>query len=146
MISLQEWCDFAYFEKIYRPMIFQWYYRIFENYLLFIEIIWDYDRLRYGIKKCIGVRMIYLQLLFDICTVEWRNIAVQYNMIFHTTLHWLTQNMNQTPISQNTFNISPSRASYGVSNVWIWRKFDRAIAAPHCICFQNSIVFRWGRI
>ena len=39
-------------------------------------------------------------------TVQCRYNAVQYNMIFHTPLHWLMQNINQTLNSQKILHIS----------------------------------------
>ena len=41
--------------------------------------------------------------------------------------------MNQILESQQTPHTSPLRASYGVSIVRIWDKFDRVITALHCI-------------
>ena len=55
-------------------------------------------------------------------TVECHYNAVQYNMVFHSPLHWPTQNINQTLDSQKTLHSSPSRASYGVSIVNILEK------------------------
>ena len=42
-------------------------------------------------------------------TVESRYYAVHYNTIFHTTLRWLKQNINQIVKSQTTPHISPVR-------------------------------------
>ena len=39
-------------------------------------------------------------------TVECRYSAVQYNMIFHTPLHWLTQNINPNLDSQKTLHVT----------------------------------------
>ena len=75
----------------------------------------------------------WLNISLQCYTVECRYNAIQYNMIFHTPLHWLTQNINQALHSQKTLHISPSWASYGVSIVMIWEKIDRIITAPHCI-------------
>ena len=57
--------------------------------------------------------------------ITWSNLSWYY--------HWYhKQNLNQTLISQPTSNMSPSRASYGVSIVRIWVKIDCIITAPHC--------------
>ena len=39
--------------------------------------------------------------------------------------------MNQGLHSQKTPNIKPSRASYGMPFVTLWRKTDRSIEIPH---------------
>ena len=52
-------------------------------------------------------------------TVRCHYNAVSCNMIFHTSLHWLTQNINQRLDSQKTLH-SSSSLSYGVSIVKIW--------------------------
>ena len=62
-----------------------------------------------------------------------RNDSAQFNIIFRTPLHWLTQNMNCSLDSQKTLHISPSRVSYGVSFVRNLHEIDRVITAPYCI-------------
>ena len=42
------------------------------------------------------------------------------------------QEVNQISLSQQTPNILPSQASYGVSIVRIEEKFDRVVMAPRC--------------
>ena len=64
--------------------------------------------------------------------VKCRYKAVRYNMIFHTPLHWLMQNINLTSDSQQTLHSLPSRASYGVSVVSNLKKIDSVIMALHC--------------
>ena len=49
-----------------------------------------------------------------LCAVKCRYNAVQYNMILHTVLKWLRQNVNQDLYSQHTSHISPSPASFWV--------------------------------
>ena len=44
----------------------------------------------------------------------------------------IRQKINQILESQQTSDISPSRASYGMSVVGIWEKIDRVITAPRC--------------
>ena len=56
-------------------------------------------------------------------TAGCRYNAAQYNMIFHTALQWLKQNMNHSLNSQQTPHSSPLRASYGVSIVGIFEKY-----------------------
>ena len=73
-------------------------------------------------------------------TVMCRYNAVQYNVKFHTPLHWITQNINQSLDSQKTLHVSPSCASYGVSIVKIWEKIDRVTTAPQCMNKHD----RWG--
>ena len=84
--------------------------------------------------RLVGAKPLSAPLL-EYCeyTVECRYNAVQHNMLFHTSLHWLARNANQTSNSQKTLHISPSRASCGVSLVRIWEKIDRVITALHCI-------------
>ena len=66
-------------------------------------------------------------ILIVLCTVECRYKVVQYNMIFHTALYWLMQNINQTLNSHKKLHTSPLRASYAVSIVRIWEKIDHII-------------------
>ena len=61
----------------------------------------------------------------------WLNM-VQYNMIMHTSLLWLRQNINQGLHSQKTPHNSPSRVSYGMSIVNIFEKTDRVIMTLLC--------------
>ena len=68
--------------------------------------------------------------------------AVQYNVLLHTTLQKLRQDISQTLHSQNTPYIWPSRASYGVSFVRILEKIGCVIMAPQCI-FAADLVFEW---
>ena len=57
-------------------------------------------------------------------TVEWRHNAVQYYIIWNTSLHWLRRGKNQTLNPQN-----------GMYSARISNKVDRVITAPHCILF-----------
>ena len=66
-------------------------------------------------------------------TVKWHYNVVQYNMIFHTSLLWLRQSMNQSLNPQNTSHTTPYWASYGMYFVRILEKIDQVITAPHCI-------------
>ena len=59
--------------------------------------------------------------------------AVQFITILHMALPLPWQEVNQISLSQQTPNILPSQASYGVSIVRIEEKFDRVIMAPRCI-------------
>ena len=59
-------------------------------------------------------------------TVECCYNMVQYNMILHTSLQWLRQNINR---SLN----SPLWMSYGMYFARIWEKIDHVITAPHCL-------------
>ena len=81
--------------------------------------------------------VVYIELVghfhYVLSTVECRFNAVQYNNIFHSPLHWPTQNINQISYSQKTLHILPSQASYRVSIVRIWEKIDCVIRALHCI-------------
>ena len=70
-------------------------------------------------------------------TVECSYSAVRYNTIYHTPLHWLTQNINLNLDSQKTLHISPSRASNGVSVARNFEKIDHVITAPHCTWDQS---------
>ena len=63
--------------------------------------------------------------------------ATKHNMIFFSSLHWLTQNID----SQKILHSSPSRANYGVSIVRILEKIDRVITAPHCIQFSSVCMY-----
>ena len=65
-------------------------------------------------------------------TIKWRYNAVQFITILHTALRRQQQNVNQTSDSQQTPHTSPSRASNGVSIMWILKKIDRVIMAQHC--------------
>ena len=67
--------------------------------------------------------MIWQKILY---TVGCHYNGVQYQMVVHTPLHWLGQNIDKGFNSQ--------RASYGVSLLSIFQKIDRVIMAPHCIC------------
>ena len=65
--------------------------------------------------------------------VGCRYNAVHYIIIFYTVQKCLMQDMNQSLYSQKTPNISPSRASNGVSLVRSFETIDRVITAPYCI-------------
>ena len=67
-------------------------------------------------------------------TVRCGYNAVQYNMVFHSPLHWLTQTTNQSLDLKNTLFVLPSRASYGVLIVKIWERIGRVKMAPHWTC------------
>ena len=56
-----------------------------------------------------------------------------YNMILHTSLQELRQNITQRLWRQKIPHTSPVRASYGVSFMNILEKTDRIITALHCI-------------
>ena len=64
-------------------------------------------------------------------TVECHYNVIQYNMIMHTSLLWLSQNINESLNPQKTPHISPYRANYGVSFVMILVKIDHVITTPH---------------
>ena len=66
-------------------------------------------------------------------TVRFHYNAVQYNRIFHTALHLLKQNMNQSLNEQKAPHTSAWRVSYGVSIVRILEKIDRIITTLPCI-------------
>ena len=55
-------------------------------------------------------------------TVEWRYNAVQYYIIWNTSLHWLRRGKNQT--------LNPQNEMYSAR---ISNKVDCVITAPHCI-------------
>ena len=67
-------------------------------------------------------------------TVEYHYNAAHYNIIVHTSLPWLRQNVNQAMLSQKTHHISPSQMSYGMSVIRIWEKIDQVLMAQHYIC------------
>ena len=69
---------------------------------------------KYGLKWCCWVR-------------------AQFIAIYHMTLQWQQQNVNQISWSKQTPDTSPSRSSYGVSIMRILKKMDRVIAAPYYI-------------
>ena len=54
------------------------------------------------------------------------------NIILHTSLQELRQNINQRLNPQKTPHTLPWRASYGVSFANILEKIDRALTAPQC--------------
>ena len=56
-------------------------------------------------------------------------------------LQWQWKNLNQTLISQQTPNIPPSRVSYEVSIMRLWKKIYHVIMAPLCmyiICLYTT--------
>ena len=59
--------------------------------------------------------------------------TVQYNMIFHTSLQWLRQNIYQSLNPQKTPHTSSLWVSYGMYFVRNWKKIDRIIPEQHCI-------------
>ena len=60
-------------------------------------------------------------------------IVNYYNMLLHTSLQELRQNINQRLNPQKTPHTLPWRASYGVSFVNILEKIDDVITTLHCI-------------
>ena len=75
-------------------------------------------------------------------TVKCRYKVVQYNMILHTSLQELRQNISQRLNPQKTPLTSHWPASYGVSFANILEKIDCIITAPHCtkpIFFEVSV-------
>ena len=76
---------------------------------------------------------------FVLSTVDCRYNTVYFIMMLHATLQRQQQNINQILNSQKTPHTSPSRASYGVSVVWIWETIDRVITAPRCTCCRYVI-------
>ena len=82
----------------------------------------------------------------------FRYNVVQHCMVFHTPLHWLTQNINQTLNSQKTLHISPSRASVYWENLggnwpqcigitWVAGFGCAARVAHTCACLIFWIIF-----
>ena len=57
--------------------------------------------------------------------VECHYNVVEFNMVLHTSLQEVRQNINQRLNPQKTLHTSPWRASYGVSFVNILEKIDR---------------------
>ena len=80
-------------------------------------------------KQCFFV--VYTVFIYIWYIVECRYNAVQYNMILHTSLQKLGQNINHWLKPQKTPHTSPWRASYGMSFVNILDKIGRVITAPH---------------
>ena len=75
--------------------------------------------------------------------VECRYNAVQYNMILHGLLHWLSQSVSQF---QPTKYI-PYRASYGMYFVRIWEKIDGVKMTPYVWCstlwWKHNLAYYW---
>ena len=69
--------------------------------------------------------------------VECSYNAIQYNILY-TGLQRLRQNLIRGWRSQKTPHTLPSRASYEVSSVRIWKNIDCVIMALHCIFFPQS--------
>ena len=66
--------------------------------------------------------------------------AINTNRVFGTDFcESLRQNIHSNLFSQQTPDISPSRASYGVSIVRKLEKIDRVITALHCIAYITSV-------
>ena len=78
----------------------------------------------------------------SIGTVVCHDDTVHYDMILHTSLQLLGQNMNQSVKPQNTPHTPPWRVSYRVSFVTIWEKICRVIMALHCILYIQY-VYLW---
>ena len=66
-------------------------------------------------------------------TVKCRYDVLQYNMVLHTSLQEVRQNINERLNPQKTPHTSPGRTSYVLSFVNILEKIDRLITAPHYI-------------
>ena len=67
-------------------------------------------------------------------------LAHRYDMILHTAVQWLKQNINQSLNSQKTPHILPSGVSYGLSVVKILQKFNCVIVAPNCTVLNADIL------
>ena len=70
--------------------------------------------------------------------MEWHYNAVQHKMIFHTSLHWLTSNINKSLESQKKLHTSSSQASYGMSIVRNLEKINHVLMALYCIQVMPS--------
>ena len=77
-------------------------------------------------------RIKWLLIIASGNTIECHYNAVQYNMILHTSLWWLRQNINESVNPHMTPHSSPWWASYGVSFVTNLEKIDHIIMAPYC--------------
>ena len=65
--------------------------------------------------------------------VMCRYNAVEYDLIWKTSLQWLRQSINQSLNPQNTPHTSPWRASYGICFVRILNEINHVITTPHFI-------------
>ena len=59
-------------------------------------------------------------------------------MIFHTSLHWLTSNINKSLESQKKLHTSSSQVSYGMSIVRNLEKINHVLMALYCIQVMPS--------
>ena len=83
-------------------------------------------------KKQLSSRNRYRKMLampFERNTVECRYNAVQCNMVLHTPLQQVRQNINEKLSPQKIHHMSPY---YGVYFVNVWEKDDLVIMAPLC--------------
>ena len=67
----------------------------------------------------------------DVTCVSVATFTVQYNMILHTLLSWLGQNINQSLNIQKTSHSSLVRARFGMSFAMNVEKIDHAKPASH---------------
>ena len=83
-------------------------------------------------KKQLSSRNRYQKMLampFERNTVECRYNAVQNNMVLHTPLQQVRQNINEKLSPKEIHHISPYYRVYFVN---VWEKDDLVIMAPHC--------------
>ena len=86
-----------------------------------------------GVYDCVAAVLNRLPLSRELgpdSVVRCRYIAAQYNMLLHTSLQRLSQNINQSLNPQKKLH---TLAAMWLSFVRILEKTDRVIMAPHCI-------------
>ena len=113
-----------------------------QHYIFVILITWSLYIVRLSIIVAVSMRAtssICIWRYLHQYTVKCRYNSVQYNIILHTSMQWLSLKLNETLNPQKTPHISPWRASYRMSFVLDFDDIDLVITAPHCLqMFLNT--------
>ena len=111
-------------------VVHEWYK---DKWPWYIETALYCNHVRGGVYKldssclsvCLSIYPAIIHGYYRYITVSWHYKMVQYDLILHTALEWMNQNIYQNFNPQNRFHNLPSVRSYGLSLCMLWIERDR---------------------